>query len=102
MSERITTHLCEPDRLGVEQAADFVLAFAMIHEAPDRRRLLEEVAGCLKPAGRLFIAEPIGHVPQEDFQRTLDIADSVGLAVTGRPAVRLSRAAVLIKREGQP
>lgn len=36
VADRIQTHKCEHDRLGVEIQVDFALAFMMIHEVPDQ------------------------------------------------------------------
>ena len=46
VADRIQTHKCEADRLGIEGQADFALAFMMVHEVPDQRRLLGEICGC--------------------------------------------------------
>jgi SAM-dependent methyltransferase len=81
----------------LEAEVDFVLAFAMVHEVPDQRRLLEDVRNCLRPGGQLFIAEPRGHVPPADFQQTVDIAEGFGLKLSEQPHVRWCRAAVFIK-----
>ena len=54
---------CEQNRLGVDAQADFALAFMMVHEVPDQRRLLGEIQACLKPDGKLLVAEPKIHVP---------------------------------------
>ena len=40
VANRIRLHKCEQDRLGVDAQADFALAFMMVHEVPDQRRLL--------------------------------------------------------------
>jgi ubiquinone/menaquinone biosynthesis C-methylase UbiE len=47
VADRIQPHRCQPGRLGVEAPVDFALAFAMIHEVPDARRLLREINSCL-------------------------------------------------------
>lgn len=95
--DRIQLHHCQPDRLGIQTPVDFALAFAMIHEVPDARRLLTEIASCLNPGGKLLIAEPRLHVPAGPFQATLAAAREVGLDMCDEPPVRLCRAAVLIK-----
>jgi ubiquinone/menaquinone biosynthesis C-methylase UbiE len=94
VAARIRTHRCEADRLGVDAAADFVLAFAMVHEVPGQRRLLTEIRDCLKPAGRFLVAEPRLHVSGKAFGQTVALAEEVGLKVVENPAVRLCRAAV--------
>lgn len=94
----ITTHRCDSDRLGVDVKVDFVLAFMMVHEVPDTRRLLEQVHACLKPDGRLFVAEPRIHVPPAQFDAMVKIAEEVGLKLSEQPHVRWCRAVVLEKR----
>jgi 2-polyprenyl-3-methyl-5-hydroxy-6-metoxy-1,4-benzoquinol methylase len=97
LADRIQTHLCERNGLGVDAVADFALAFAMVHEVPDPRRLLSEIHGCLKPGGKLLVAEPRLHVSGSAFAQTVGAAEGVGLCVVERPRVRWCRAAVLEK-----
>ena len=92
---RIQTHKCEQDRLGIEVQADFALAFAMVHEVPDQRRLLGEIHRCLKPSGRLLVAEPKIHVPGRAFQQTVSTAEELGFRVVEKPWVRWCHAVLL-------
>jgi ubiquinone/menaquinone biosynthesis C-methylase UbiE len=96
--DRITTHRCEADSLGLTEAIDFALAFYSAHEVPDLGRLLGEIHGCLRPAGKLLVVEPMGHVGSKDFEAMLSLAEKIGFRVQERPRVRLSRAAVLLKQ----
>jgi ubiquinone/menaquinone biosynthesis C-methylase UbiE len=98
LAGRIRLHRCGPDALGVAEPADFVVASWMVHEVPDRGAFLREVAAMLKAGGRLFVAEPKGHVSAEDVEWTIAVAREAGLQVVGRPAVALSRAVVFEKR----
>ncbi|MGA2620177.1 MAG: class I SAM-dependent methyltransferase [Thermoguttaceae bacterium] len=91
---RIQTIKCEPDRLGVDTQADFALAFAMVHEVPDQRRLLGEIHACLKPAGKLLVAEPPLHVTSKTFAKEVAAAEQVGFRVAEEPRVRWCRAVV--------
>ena len=97
VADRIQVHHCEQDRLGVQSQADFALAFMMVHEVPDQRRLLGEIHDCLKPGGRLLVAEPRLHVPGKAFGQTVALAGEVGFGVVGEPNVRWCRAVVLGK-----
>ena len=54
VANRIRLHKCENDRLGVDAQADFALAFMMVHEVPDQRRLLAEIQACLSRAGNCW------------------------------------------------
>ena len=97
LSDRIQTHLCQADCIGVHRRVDFVLAFWMVHEVPDTHAFLKEVFCLLKPGGHFLIAEPRFHVSRNDFERTLKQAQSVDFKVVCMPFVVLSRAVVLAK-----
>jgi ubiquinone/menaquinone biosynthesis C-methylase UbiE len=91
----IRVHQCERDRLGVDAQVDFALAFMMVHEVPDQQRLLSEILGCLKPAGKLLVAEPRLHVSGKAFARTLALAAAAGLRTIEEPRVTWCRAVIL-------
>ena len=74
------------DRLGIDAKVDFALAFAMVHEVPDQRRLLSEIFSCLKPDGKFLVAEPILHVPAKSFDKMTAIAEEIGFAVNRAPS----------------
>jgi ubiquinone/menaquinone biosynthesis C-methylase UbiE len=98
VGDRITTHRCDSDRLGVDVQVGFVLAFMMVHEVPDTKRLLGQVHECLKPDGRFFVAEPRIHVPAAQFDAMVKTAEDVGLKVSEQPHVRWCRASVFAKQ----
>ena len=83
--------------LGLDTQADFALAFMMVHEVPDQRRLLGEIHGCLKPGGKLLVAEPKIHVPGKAFEKTMVWAAEAGLKVIEEPRVHGCRAVVFEK-----
>lgn len=91
LAERIDFRVCAPDHLGVTAPVDFVLAFWMLHEVADPERLLAEVRCFLKPAGRLLIVEPKGHVSAAAFAATTQLARSGGWHVSDGPPIRFSR-----------
>ena len=95
VADRIRTHKCESGSLGLDARADFALAFAMVHEVPDTRRLLAEIHACLKPGGRFFVAEPRLHVASRTFQKMLEIAAETGFRPLEEPQVARCRAVVL-------
>jgi len=97
---RIETRLAQPETMGLgdlKGAVDFVLAFAMVHELPSAEVFFQEAAAALKPGSVLLLAEPAGHVDAPKFELELEAARAAGLAVTDRPEVRRSLAAVLRK-----
>ncbi len=92
---RIETRLTARDALGISEKADFILMFWMLHEVPDQARLLREVAACLRPSGRVFLAEPKLHVTKDAFEASVRLAALAGLVPFARPPVSLSRAVLL-------
>lgn len=97
VAERITTYLATPDSLGNHAAADFILAFWMVHEVPDQEKLLRQIHALLKPNGLFLFVEPVVHVPRHYFLQTLQTAKSVGFSITGYPHIRISHSALLFK-----
>ena len=92
LSDRIVLHRCRPDFLGVEEPADFVLAFWMVHEVRDKPRFFAQISAFLKPGGRLLLVEPKLHVTRSSFGRTVEACRAAGFRLLGEPAVALSRA----------
>jgi len=91
LDSRITTHKSAPDGIGVSDKVDFALAFYMIHEVPDADAFLMEVARLLKPSGKLLIAEPLIHISESSFKKTVDVARLAGLKPISEPKIRFSR-----------
>ena len=98
VADRIRVHRCEPRHLGVTTPCDFALAFAMLHEVPDPARLLAGIHACLKPGGRLLLAEPRLHVSARAFDDELALAARAGLTLCARPAVRWCHVALLERK----
>lgn len=97
---RIETRLAHPESLGLADlagGADFLLAFAVVHEMPSVASFFGQAAAALKQGGMLLLAEPAGHVDREAWQDELNQAQAAGLVVTSRPRVRRSRAALFCK-----
>jgi ubiquinone/menaquinone biosynthesis C-methylase UbiE len=97
LGSRILWHRNSPDSLGIDQPADFVLSFHMVHEVPDQDRLLQEVFATLKPGGTYLVAEPVFHVSESAFNRTLESAVRAGFGIEERPEISMSRAVLLKK-----
>jgi ubiquinone/menaquinone biosynthesis C-methylase UbiE len=74
------TSICAVDLNG---SVDFVLAFAMVHELPDPELFFEEAYRCLKPGGRMLLAEPNGHVRKGAFEKELIHATAAGFTSGG-------------------
>ncbi len=101
--DRIDARVSQKISLMLDDIAgkiDFVLAFAVVHEVPDKERLLSEIWNTMKEGGKLLIAEPKAHVSKTDFDRTISIARSVGFEVMNDLAIRRSYAILLGKKQG--
>ena len=95
LQSRIELHKAEPERIGVTEKVDFALAFYMVHEVPDKKSFLYEVASILKPVGKFLIVEPKFHISKTAFDETVKIAQSAGLKLVSTPKVFFSRAVLL-------
>lgn len=95
----ISTYLATPEYLGNHAAADFILAFWVVHEVPDQEKLLRQIHALLKPNGLFLFVEPIVHVSRHYFLRTLQTAKSVGFSITEYPDIRISHSALLLRKQ---
>lgn len=101
LSDRIDARICRQDSLGVNDIAgeiNFALAFALVHEAPDKERLFAEIYNAMKQTGELLVAEPRGHVSKPDFEKTVSIAQGAGFEILRDLKIQRSRAVLLQKR----
>jgi ubiquinone/menaquinone biosynthesis C-methylase UbiE len=99
--DRIDARVSQKNSLMLNDIAgkiDFVLAFAVVHEVPDKERLLSEIQNTMKEEGKLLIAEPKAHVSKTDFDSTISIARSVGFEVSNDLSIRRSYAMLLGKK----
>ncbi len=95
LADRISCHLNEPGCIGLKLAADFILAWYMVHETPDPPAFLREVRTLLKDNGRLLLAEPKMHVSQMKFDALLVKAEAAGLVPLAPFGGPMSRGALL-------
>lgn len=98
--ERVDARLVSRDSMGLTDlagAADFALAFAMVHELPAAGPFFSEVAAALRPGACLLLVEPAGHVNPTQFEAELEVASRAGLEVAERPSIRRNHAALLKK-----
>lgn len=97
VTDRIILHRCRKESLGVEEPADFALAFWMAHEVPDPPRFFREIFHFLKTEGRLLLVEPKVHVTQKSLEQTLTVCRETGFRILEERAVALSRAFLMGK-----
>jgi ubiquinone/menaquinone biosynthesis C-methylase UbiE len=51
---RIRAHECKNDDIGISDPVDFALAFWVVHEIPNKKRLFEQIYSLLKAGGRIL------------------------------------------------
>ena len=93
----ITPHQCAMDSLNIGQwnnKVDFALVFWMLHEVPDAKRLINEVAGAMTAQGKLLFVEPVMHVSGAAFRASKKMITESGFTVIDMPKIPLSRAAL--------
>ena len=99
---RIETRICQHESFNLDnlkEEIDFALAFAVVHEVPDAATLFSAINETLKSGGKLLVAEPDGHVSEQDFETTISVAEQNGFKVIDRPRVGRSRAVLLWKNK---
>ncbi|MCE5273376.1 class I SAM-dependent methyltransferase [bacterium] len=100
LEQVIQPHQCAADSLCLDSgaAADFALAFYMVHEVPDKARFFREIFAALAPGGKFLLVEPPFHVSKKAFAATLALAAEAGFkALEGAPRVFFSYTALLGK-----
>ncbi len=97
LEERVTLHQCSVNKIGVSERVDFVLAFYMVHEVPNKKEFFAEIGAILIPGGRVLIVEPPFHVSKSAFKETVSMARDVGFTDVEGPNVLFSKAVILKK-----
>ncbi len=98
LDHRLDARVCSQDSLGLQDLTgkiDFALAFALVHEVPDKDNLFSEMRAAMKPDGKLLLAEPSGHVSKQAFEKSVSLAQSRGFGVAGDLDIRRSHAVLL-------
>jgi len=93
---RIKLHKSEQRKIGLEEKVDFILAFYMIHEVPDKETFFNELRNILNDKGQFLIVEPkLFHVSKKDFEKTIGIAEKAGFKIVEKQKMFTSQAVVL-------
>jgi ubiquinone/menaquinone biosynthesis C-methylase UbiE len=91
LDKRILLHKCGKDSTGITENVDFILAFYVIHEVPDKDKLFREFKSILKPNGKLLIIEPNFHVSKKEFSEMLEKLNQAGFKILDKPDHFLNR-----------
>jgi len=96
LEEIIKPIKCEVDEIIVPEKVDFILAFYMVHEVPDKDRLFESLKNILTAKGKLMIVEPkFFHVSKEGFALTIGKAEKIGFRASRAPKLAFSFSSLL-------
>ena len=96
VENQMITHLCKRDSFGLNTQVDFILAFWMVHEVPNPFLFFKEIRSLLQLSGKFLLSEPILHVNQTIFEKTVKTAESCGLVLMEKPKISLSRSALFM------
>jgi cyclopropane fatty-acyl-phospholipid synthase-like methyltransferase len=91
---RIILQLSSSDSLNVKAKVNFILAFWMVHEVPDKSRFLAQLRSLLKDDGRFLLVEPKFHVTKRKFNASVRLALKAGFALDDSPQISLSKSAL--------
>jgi len=84
------------DNFVVPDKVDFILAFYMIHEVPDKENLFKLLKNILDENGQFLVVEPkLFHVSKKEFELTLQKAEQAGFKITNGPKLPFSHSAIL-------
>jgi ubiquinone/menaquinone biosynthesis C-methylase UbiE len=97
LDKRVSLHKCAAGRIGLAESVDFVVAFYVVHEVPDRAGLFQELSSIVKPDGRVLVVEPPFHVSMAAFTETIRDAENAGFRSEKGPRVFSSKSVILKK-----
>jgi ubiquinone/menaquinone biosynthesis C-methylase UbiE len=90
---------CEQDEIIIQEKVDFILAFYMVHEVPNKDRFFETMKNILNEKGELLIVEPkLFHVSKKEFDATIGKAEAIGFKSTQGPKLLFSFSSILKNR----
>jgi ubiquinone/menaquinone biosynthesis C-methylase UbiE len=96
LEERITLVKCDKDKINVSERVDFILAFYMVHEVPDKNSFFDQLKNILNVQGQFLIVEPkFFHVSKNDFELTTSIAKNNGFKIHKGPSLPFSWSSLL-------
>jgi ubiquinone/menaquinone biosynthesis C-methylase UbiE len=96
LEERIKRVRCDKDKINVSDTVEFILAFYMVHEVPDKDSLFRQLKALLNERGQFLLVEPkLFHVSRRAFELTTRVAENNGFRIYPGPKLPFSWSAVL-------
>lgn len=98
LEKRIELVKCEQDKIVVPEKVDFILAFYMVHEVPDKEKLFQQLKNILNENGKFLIVEPkFFHVSKKEFDLTIGKAEKTGFKAAMGLKLAFSFSSILTK-----
>lgn len=91
----IRLHKTGEDKINLPEKVDFIFAFYVVHEIPNKENLFKELKNILSENGQILIVEPMGHVSRRAFESTMEIAKNAGFETNRGIKILLSRNVIL-------
>jgi ubiquinone/menaquinone biosynthesis C-methylase UbiE len=96
LEERIKRVKCDKDKINISERVDFILAFYMVHEVPDKNTFFKQLKSILSEKGQFLLVEPkLFHVFRKEFELTTKIAENNGFKIYQGPKLLFSWTAIL-------
>jgi len=96
LEQRVTCVQCDTKSINIAETFDFILAFYMVHEVPDKDALFRQLRAILRPEGKFLLVEPkLLHVSRKAWEETKALAAASGFRLGQGPRLLLSWTAVL-------
>ncbi len=95
LENKISLHKCIGNSINLNEKVDFVLAFYMVHEVPDKENLFKELKSILNANSSVLIVEPKFHVSKLDFEKMLEISKRYGFRIKEEPRYLFNRSVLL-------
>jgi len=96
LEERIERVKCAQDNINISDTVDFILAFYMVHEAPDKNAFFKQLKSVLSERGQFLLVEPkLFHVSRNAFELTIKAAEDNGFKTYPAPRLCFSWSAIL-------
>lgn len=92
---RVRLHKSDGRGLGLAEKVEFILAFYVVHEVPDQKRLFADLASVAAPRATVLVVEPPIHVSMRAFGETVAQARACGFSPEQGPRVFFGRTVIL-------
>ena len=92
--KRIEPLVCQENDLNVNEQANFILTFWMVHEVTDPGKLFSQIKDILKPDSYYLLSEPKFHVRRKQFDSIVAKAKAAGLKPVEEAEIAFSRSMV--------